>query len=244
MRVRHASFPALLLAVTAVGCAGGTTTTTTPSTGAGSPSAAVASPSAAAASPVTPSAAPSADAPSDAPATDAPATDAPSAAPSGAPTVDPGASLDPALSDAGIVGRVTIANDTRDDRSGTHDIVGVAADASDCAYSFDGDEFIAVAYNEDVANGAVRQMSVTVPTDSMPANDGEQRIDISNGSAFVDFMSETGVGTSYTGAAERDEGTSTIDVTVSGDLVIFDFEAATGDDITFAGQLVCQGAEL
>jgi hypothetical protein len=174
-----------------------------------------------------------------APATAAPATDAPS-------TAQPGASLDPSLSDAGIVGRVTIPNDTRDERSGTHDIIGREGHGfgTDCAYTFEGDEFIAVAYDDDAQNGEVYQMSVSVPTDSMPANDGEQRLGIANGVAYVDFRSESGFGTAYTGAAERDEGSSSIDVTVAGDLLIFDYEAVTWDGIEFFGQVVCQGAEL
>jgi hypothetical protein len=78
----------------------------------------------------------------------------------------------------------------------------------------------------------------------MPANDGEQRADITNGVAYVDFRSESGFGTAYTGAAERQDGTSTIDITVAGDLIFFSFEATTWDDIDFSGEMVCAGAEL
>lgn len=239
MSARPLSLAALVLALTLTACTGAGTPTTAPvSTATPAMTMAPATDAPATGDPAT-------DAPvTDAPATAAPATDAPATAAPG--TLDPSASLDPSQSDAGIVGRVTIANDTRDDRTGTHFIAGREGHGfgTDCGYSFEGDQFTAVAYNDDAQNGEIYQMAVTVPTDSMPANDGEQRFGIANGVAYVDFRSETGFGTAYTGAAERDEGMSTIDVTVDGDLVIFDFEATTWDDIGFSGQMVCQGAEL
>lgn len=232
MSVRLASLGALALASTMLAC-----------TGAGTPTSAPATSQPATAAPAT--AAPATDEPAtDAPATDAPATDAPA---TGAPaTADPGSPLDPSLSDAGIVGRVTIPADTRDERSGTHDIIGREGHGfgTDCAYNFEGDRFTAVAWDDDAANGAIWQMSVSVPTDSMPANDGEQRMGITNGVVYVDFRSESGFGTAYTGDAEDDNGSSSIDIAVSGDIVTFDFEATTWDNIDFSGQMVCQGAEL
>jgi hypothetical protein len=232
MPVRLASAGALALAIVIAACGGGATPTTVPATSGTATTA-----------PAT--VAPATDAPAtDVPATDAPATDAPA---TGTPaSLDPGASLDPSQSDAGIVGRVTIPNDTRDERSGTHLIIGREGHGfgTDCSYTFEGDEFIAVAYNDDAQNGQIYQMSVSVPTDSMPANDGEQRADITNGVAYVDFRSESGLGTAYTGATEREDGTSTIDISVADDLIFFSFEAVTWDDIAFSGQMVCAGAEL
>src|SRR5688572_24196026 len=79
--------------------------------------------------------------PTPAPATDAPATDAP-------PT--PSEGLDPSLSDAGVVGRITINGEERDPgrpRNGTHDIIGTAADGSRCGPSEIDDGYTAVAWH-------------------------------------------------------------------------------------------------
>ena len=87
----------------------------------------------------------------------------------------PGSSLDPTLSDAGVAGRVTIQNDTRNDWTGTHEILGRAADGSNCSASFDGNSFAAVAWYDDAPDGMIHQMSVSLPIDELPANNGEQR---------------------------------------------------------------------
>jgi hypothetical protein len=161
----------------------------------------------------------------------------------------PGSSLDPSLSDAGVAGRFTIAADTRpdrigtDDHSGTSEILGVEADGSDCSFSFSGDEFTAVAWYDDAPNGMLHQLAVSVSTDFIPANDGEQRAGISDGRVYADFSSESGFGTVYSGDSteESDGGTSTIDVERTGDTLVFTFTGTTWDDIDFSGQMACTG---
>jgi hypothetical protein len=155
-------------------------------------------------------------------------------------TVVPGSSLDPSKSDAGIAGRTTIVSDTRGDQTGTHEILGVAADGSNCSYSLDGDTFAAVAWYDDAPNGMLHQMSVTVPSDEMPANDGEQRAGISDGRVYADFVSDTGFGTAYYGdATQENGGSSTIDIVQNGGGVTFSFSGLTWDGIQFSGQLIC-----
>ena len=152
----------------------------------------------------------------------------------------PGSSLDPALSDSGIVGRITMPNDARNGWSGTYEILGVAADGSECSYSLDGNEFTAVAWYASAPNGMLHQMSVTVPTDEMPANDGEQRAGITDGSVYADFVSDSGFGTAYTGAEAKGDGsTSKIDIGQSGILLTFSFSGSTWDQVDFTGQMMC-----
>lgn len=161
----------------------------------------------------------------------------PSPAPSAAPS--PAPSLDPSLSDAGIVGRATITNDSRAGRNGTYDIIGVAADSS-CGISFEGDEVIAVAANYDAPEGQLRQMSVNVPREDVPAEDGQTTSGITDGGASFDFVSQSGIGTQYSGNAADDERTSsTIAVTRHGTGLAFDFTGTTWDAIPFSGQLIC-----
>ncbi|MEX2547720.1 MAG: hypothetical protein WD830_08020, partial [Chloroflexota bacterium] len=175
-------------------------------------------------------------APSVAPGTAAPGSAAPgNSAPSVQPTTGPSASLDPTLSDAGIVARVTVSNDTRGGRDGTYDVIGVAADASDCSFTFEGDEFLAVAWYDDAPNGQIHRFGVSVPATGVPETDGEV-LDIGDGAVSFDFTSESGFGTTYTGAAGREnEGSSTIDVTRARTALIFDFEGVTYDDVNFVG---------
>lgn len=154
----------------------------------------------------------------------------------------PGSSLDPSLSDAGVVGRLTIPNDTRSGRTGTHEIVGLADDESNCGYSLEGDEFTAVAWYDAAPNGMLHQMAVTVGTDYVPANDGEQRAGISDGSVYADFGSETGFGTAYGGATSSNDGSSsTIDIVLTGHTLVFSVTATTWDGIDFSGQMICAG---
>jgi hypothetical protein len=54
-----------------------------------------------------------------------------------------------AQSDAGIAAIVTLSNDTRGGRDGTHVVYGVQGDGSDCSPTFEGDEYIAVAWHDD-----------------------------------------------------------------------------------------------
>lgn len=168
---------------------------------------------------------------------------APSAARTPAPTAgqmpSPLPALDPALSDAGVVALVTLPNDTRGGRTGTHLIVGERAAGSDCSTSFDGTEFTAVAWVDDAANGQLARLSVTVPATDVPAADGATG-DI-DGRVSFDFMSESGFGTLYTGDSSEDgEGRSMIDLIRAGDLLSFVFEGTTWDDVAFAGQALCR----
>jgi hypothetical protein len=161
----------------------------------------------------------------------------------------PGSSLDPSLSDAGVVGRLTIAHDTRpdrigtDDHTGTSEILGRSADGSDCSFSLGGDDFTAVASYDDAPNGMLHQMAVSVSTDFVPANDGEQRAGVSDGRVYADFSSESGFGTAYSGDSteETNGGTSTIDIERTGDTLVFTFTGTTWDEIDFSGQMMCSG---
>lgn len=169
-------------------------------------------------------------------------TAAPSATPSAPPSASPSsaASLDPSLSDAGVVGRVTITNDTRAGRDGTHDIVGVAADGSSCGISFDGDYLVAVAWYDDAPEGQLRQMGVSVRIDDVPTDDGAVSSGITDGNVAADFASANGIGTQYSANNVSDERTSsTIDVTRRGAGLVFDYVGTTWDAIPFSGQLVC-----
>ena len=185
----------------------------------------------------------------EAPATDAPATDIPptdepptEAPVTGAPaTVAPGSTLDPSLSDAGVVGRMTLSGDQRfEGRDGTYDILGVDADGSYCSVGFDGEEYTAVAYHYAAPEGQIRHMFVVVPSSTIPAGDGESVQGIPDGRAGADFASESGFGTLYYGdATEPDEGTSTINVTRVGEGLVFEFEGVTWDNVAFSGEMRC-----
>jgi len=178
------------------------------------------------------------------PAAAATATALPSAGASTAPvtTPVPGSSLDPSLSDAGVVGRLVIPDDTRNDFTGTHDIVGLEADSSDCSYSLDGTEFTAVAWFDAAPDGMLHQMAVSVPADTVPANDGEQRAQINNGSVYADFATESGFGSAYSGATSKGDGSSSsIDIVLNGDTMVFSFTGTTWDKIDFSGQMICAG---
>jgi hypothetical protein len=237
---------AFVVSVVLAGCVTATPAATPAATSSG-----VATPAATAAATAAPTATavPSATAA----VTPAPSSEA-SVEPSQAPvtTPVPGSSLDVTQSDAGVVGRLTIEDDTRpdrigtDDHTGTSEIIGLAADGSDCDFSFSGDQFSAVAYYSDAPIGMLRQMSVYLPTDEMPANDGEQRAGIVDGGVYADFNSESGFGTTYSGDAtqENDPGSSTIDIAVDGDSVVFTFTGATWDEIAFSGQMICSGVDL
>ncbi|HEY7023819.1 MAG TPA: hypothetical protein VH371_02525 [Candidatus Limnocylindrales bacterium] len=171
-------------------------------------------------------------------------TPSPSTASSQGPatTPIPGSTLDPSLSDAGVVGRLVIPADTRNDYTGTHDIVGLASDASDCSYSLEGDEFTAVAWYDDAPNGMLHQMAVTVPADTVPSNDGELRAAISSGSVYADFVNETGFGSAYSGATSKGDGSSSsIDIVLHGNTLVFTFTGTTWDKIDFSGQMMCAG---
>jgi hypothetical protein len=157
-------------------------------------------------------------------------------------TVVPGSSLDPSLSDAGIVGRLTIPNDTRNAFSGTHQIIGLAADSSNCGYSLDGNEFTAVAWYDAAPDGMLHQMSVAISTDFVPSNDGEERAAISDGSVYADFVTDSGFGTAYGGATSKGDGSSSsIDAKLTGDTLVFTFTGTTWDGIDFSGQMMCTG---
>lgn len=53
-------------------------------------------------------------------------------------------------------------------------------------------------------------------------------------------MSESGFGTTYTGTATReDDGSSTIEVTLTGGILTFDVEGVTYDAANFQGRMVC-----
>lgn len=179
-------------------------------------------------------------------ATVVPSTETPSAAPgtatpSTAPSTEPGASLDPSLSDAGIVARVTLTNDTRGGRDGTHDIIGLGSDGSSCSFTFEGDEFIAVAWYTAAPNGQIHSFGITVAAADVPAEDGSTT-DIADGGVSFDFKSSSGFGTSYTGATRDNESSATIDVTRAGTSLTFDFDGVTYDGVNFAGQMICADA--
>ena len=173
------------------------------------------------------------------PVTAPPQTSEATAAPSVGPTSGPSASLDPTLSDAGIVARVTLANDSFGQRDGTYDVVGLAADASDCSPTFEGDEYIAVAWHDDAPIGQIFRFGVSVAADDVPDADGTVT-GVTDGGVSFDFVSETGVGTQYSGnSTVPNSGSSTIDVTRSGSSLTFDFEAVTFAGATFSGQMIC-----
>jgi len=154
----------------------------------------------------------------------------------------PGSTLDPTVSDAGIVGRLIISNDTRNDYTGTHDIIGLQADGSNCSVSLDGADFTAVAWYDAAPDGMLHQMAVTVPADTVPANDGEHRAAINNGTVYADFVSESGFGTAYSGAVGNGDGSSSsIDIVLIGKTLEFDFSGTTWDGIDFTGQMLCAG---
>jgi hypothetical protein len=207
----------------AVACGGGTTPTTAPAT-----------------TSINPTPAPTTATETTAPATQQPTAEA-TAEPTAEATTGPSESLDPSQSDASVVGRVTISNDTRGGRDGTWDIVGVKDDGfiSGCSYSFDGDEFTAVAFYDDAPDGQIRHMAVTVTSDNVP--DADYTVtDIQDGRVYIDFMSESGFGTAYVADTDDDDRTSvTVSVTKSGDLLTFDYDGLTWDQIPFVGQMVC-----
>lgn len=207
-------------------------------------------PSASPSAPGTPSAAPptsttppsSASAAPTATASFAPSvapSESPSDAPSVAPTGGAGATLDPSQSDAGVVGEITITNDERAGRDGTHLIVGLDADGSSCSANFDGETYTAVAWYDEAPNGLLHQMAVVVGIDDIPTAEGETTADI-DGRVYADFVSESGFGTAYVGDASDDPTTSaTIDVTRVGEGLVFNFEVSTWDAIQVTGQMVC-----
>ncbi len=172
-----------------------------------------------------------------APPTAAPTTP-PTAEPSPEPTGD-GGNLDPSLSDAGIVVRVTLSDDSRGfERDSTYDIIAVSEDGSYCSFTFDGEDYQAVAYDLSTEVEQVQRISVTIPWDSIPEGDGDTR-DV-DGRVSFDFNSESFVGMTYTGdASQENEGASTIDVDRVGEKLTFTFDSTTWDDATFDGQLVC-----
>jgi len=213
-------------------CAGGSPATPAAPTPAATPLAATTP--VATADPETPS--------PDATPTAAPSSEAPSEEPSSRPaTVEPGSSLDPSLSDAGVVGRLTIVNDIRGDRSGTYDIIGLGEDGSDCSFSFEGDEFTALAWYDAAPEGMLHQMALTIPTDTVPVNDGEQRAAIPDGRFYADFVSESGFGTAYSGAPEQDDGTLKVDAVRRASTLTLSFSGTTWDAIEFEGQMICTG---
>jgi hypothetical protein len=180
-----------------------------------------------------------------APATDEPTpevTAEPTVEATAEPTIDPDV-LDPGLSDAGVVGRVTITGDSRLDvsRDGTYDVIGVAADGfgSDCSYSFDGEEFTAVAYNDSADSEQIRHMAVTVAASNIPEGD-ETVSGIEDGRVYMEFMTEEFFGSAYRADTADDDRTSvTINVTRSGDEVTFDYSGFTWDQVDLTGSMVC-----
>lgn len=178
-----------------------------------------------------------------APAT-APATTsaAPTPSPTPADVPSPGCCIDPSLSDAGIAARVTIVNDGRAERDGTHDIYGVAADGSECDGSFEEPAFVVVAWDDDAPDGSIHRFGISIGADDIPEADGTTG-GITDGSVSFDFVSESGFGTTYTGAAMREnEGSSTISVTRSGSTLTFQFDGVTWDNVSFGGEFVCTNA--
>ena len=176
-------------------------------------------------------------------------TASPTAAPTTPPTAEPSpepssgtGGLDPSLSDAGIVARVTLTGDSRGfERDGTYEIIAVAADASGCSFTFDGDECQAVAYDLSTEIDQVQRLSVTVPAEAIPESDGDTTgVD---GRVSFDFNAESIFGMTYTGDASQDEeGSSTIEINRVGETIDFTFDSTTWDDATFTGQLVCGAA--
>jgi len=151
----------------------------------------------------------------------------------------PGASLDPSLSDAGIVARVTISNDSRRGRDGTHDIIGLDADGSECSGAFEEPGYTVVAWYDDAPIGLIHRFGISVAAAEIPETDGSVT-DIADGSVSFDFVSERGLDTGYTGDVGREnEGSSTIDVTRAGTSLVFDFVGVTNEGVNFAGQFIC-----
>ena len=168
-------------------------------------------------------------------ATTEPATTQPSTEPSQAPPT-----LDPSLSDAGVIGRVTISEDARANRDGAHQIVGLAADGSSCSVSLEADEYTAVAWYDEAPNEMIHQMAVTVAASDIPEADGGVTSDITHGRVYIDFVSASGFGTAYSGdATEANEGSVTVSVMRVGEGLLFDYQGVTWDDVGFSGQLVC-----
>lgn len=143
--------------------------------------------------------------------------------------------LEPALSDAGVVGCVTLADDLVGGRDGGYDIVGVAADASSCSFSSDGSEFTAVAQNQSVPTGKVSRLSVTVPAGSMQQAAGSADI---AGRVSFDFAGAV-LGSTYTGDASQDDGHSTIAIAWAAGRLTFDFTGVTAANAVFSGKVVC-----
>jgi hypothetical protein len=222
------TFGLSVAAILAVACGGGGTGTTRPTTGATVPPVSAA-----------PSGAPSAG-------TTAGPSIAPSVAPTptteiplSTPTPAAGASLDPSLSDAGIVARVTITGDAAyGKRDGTYDVIAVDDDGSECSPSFEGDEFIAVAWYDDAPIGQIHRFGISVDAADIPADEGTAT-DVEDGRVSFDFVSETGIGTQYTGAAADDDGFVTLDITRSADAITFDFDGQTYVGVQFSGQMIC-----
>lgn len=147
--------------------------------------------------------------------------------------------LDPASSDAGVVGCVTLANDLAGSRDGTYGIIGVAADASSCRVSLDGSEFTAVALNHSAPT--VTRLSVTVPIGSLQQVEGgaagiSGRVSFEFAGAFPD--------STYTGDAGQDDGQSIIAIEWGAGRLTFDFTGVTAADAVFAGKVVCLAAGL
>ena len=94
-----------------------------------------------------------------------PAATPPAPSPS-APAATPQGTLDPSRSDAGVVARVTLVNDTSGNRTGTYDVIGVLADGSECSPSFDGTEYSAVAWVSAAPNGQIHRFSISVDRDT------------------------------------------------------------------------------
>ena len=87
----------------------------------------------------------------------------------------------------------------------------------------------------------IHRFGVSVGADDIPQADGTTA-DITDGSVSFDFASESGFGTTYTGASTREnEGSSTISVTRSGSRLTFGFEGETYDNVAFGGEFVCLG---
>ena len=228
------SFGLLTTALVVFACGGGGAATTRPATPApATPAAATpaAATPAATAQPTTP------------PATTPPATATPTEAATEAPTVEPGSSLDPSESDAGVVARVTITNDTRGDRDGTHTIVGLADDGSYCSSDLASPTYTALAWYDDAPDGKIHRFSITVPLEDVLQEDGEVT-DITDGRVSLDFVSESGFGTQYDNDNSDPEhgGSGTVDVVRAGDSVIFSFQGTTWDGVSVEGQLICADA--
>jgi hypothetical protein len=146
------------------------------------------------------------------------------------------------LSDAGIGAIVTISNDSSGGRDGTHVIYGVDADGSECDGSFEEPDFIVVAWADEAPIGQMHRFGISVMAEDVPEADGTTA-DIEDGGVSFDFVSESGIGTQYTGNATREnEGSSTIDITREGSTLTFDFVGETFAGVDFEGQFICADA--